>query len=125
MTKRILHIDDDPIILDIVQSTFKSDGQIAVTSIKNAEDALAVIQNLKPDLIIVDIAMPNMGGFEFILELRKFAQFAATPIIILSGRARNLGVNNPFQQMSVVVSEKPVVPDRLRYEAEMLLSRAK
>jgi len=123
MAKRILHVDDDPIILDIVRATFEKDEEVTVTSVKNAFDALASIQGLKPDLIIVDIAMPTMGGFEFILELRKISETATTPIIILSGRARSLGAYNPFQQMAVVVLEKPMEPDRLRYEAKTLLAR--
>lgn len=67
--------------------------------------------------------MPNMGGFEFILELRKISETVTTPIIVLSGRARSLGAYNPFQQMAVVVLEKPMEPDRLRDEAKTLLAR--
>lgn len=124
LTKRILHVDDDPLILDLVQATFRNDKAWSVTSLNNAEDALAFIHNLKPDLIIVDIAMSNMGGFEFILELRKIPETELTPIIILSGRARSLGRHNPFQEMAVVVLEKPLDPDRLHYEAERALARA-
>ncbi len=123
MAKLILHVDDDPIILDIVKATFQHDEEIKVASVRNAFDALASIQSLEPDLIIVDIAIPDMGGFELILELRKLSEAATTPIIILSGRARSLGAHNPFQQMAVVVLEKPVEPDRLRYEAKSLLAR--
>tara|TARA_Y100001001_G_scaffold128873_1_gene127882 strand:- start:910 stop:1293 length:384 start_codon:yes stop_codon:yes gene_type:complete len=123
MAKLILHVDDDPIILDIVKATFQHDEEIKVASVRNAFDAFASIQSLEPDLIIVDIAIPDMGGFELILELRKLSEAATTPIIILSGRARSLGAHNPFQQMAVVVLEKPVEPDRLRYEAKSLLAR--
>ena len=52
LNKRILHVDDDPLILDIVQATFRNDEALSVTSLNNAEDALAFIHNLKPDLII-------------------------------------------------------------------------
>lgn len=125
MTDRILHIDDDRIVLDLVQAIFRDNEQIAVTSRTNAEDALASIQSLRPDLIIVDIAMPNMGGVEFTHQLRKIPQSAHTPIIILSGRAQNLRESIIFQEMTPIVLEKPVDPDRLRYEAKTLLARAK
>ncbi len=53
MAKRILHVDDAPIIFDIVQATFQHDEDVTVASVKSAFDALASIQGLKPDLIIV------------------------------------------------------------------------
>lgn len=114
---------DDPIILEIVQVTFLHDEEVTITSVKSAFDALTFVQSLKPDLFIVNIAMPDMGGFEFILELRKISETATTLIIALNGRARSLGAYNPFQRMAVVVLEKPVEPDRLHPEAKTLLAR--
>lgn len=122
MAKRILHVDDDPIFLDLVRATFASDPEVQIRSIRNAEDALTVLPDFKPDLIIADIALPNIGGFEFILRLREAPQTTTVPVIVLSGRARNLGSQNPFHQMAVVVLEKPVGPDMLRHEAMRLLS---
>tara|TARA_R100000655_G_scaffold52876_1_gene90791 strand:+ start:259 stop:621 length:363 start_codon:yes stop_codon:yes gene_type:complete len=108
MVKRLLHVGDDPIILEIVQATFLHDEEVTITSVRSAFDALTFVQSLKPDLFIVNRAMPDMGGFEFILELRKISETATTPIIILSGRARSLGAHNPFQQMAVAVLENPL-----------------
>lgn len=122
MAKRILHVDDDPIFLDLVRATFAGDPEVQIRSIRNAEDALTVLPDFKPDLIIADIALPNIGGFEFILRLREAPQTTTVPVIVLSGRARNLGSQNPFHQMAVVVLEKPVGPDMLRHEAMRLLS---
>jgi two-component system OmpR family response regulator len=125
MTDRILHVDDDPIFLDLVQAIFRNNKQVIVTSRDNAENALASIQSLKPDLIISDIAMPNMGGLTFIHELRAVPQTAQTPIILLSGRAQNLEAYSTFREMDLIIMEKPVDPDRLRSKVEALLARAK
>ncbi len=125
MTDQILHIDDDPIFLDLVQTIFRNDKQLAVTSCTDAMDALASVQSLKPDIIITDIAMPNMGGLELTHELRKIQQTAKTPIILLSARARNLQAYSVFRDMAPIVMEKPVDPYRLRSEVMALLARAK
>lgn len=82
--KKILAIDDEKSIRFIIENTFKNEFEI--TTISNGKEALFWMQtgNL-PDLIICDIEMPVMGGFEFIKKIRSSGFFNDIPLIMLSG----------------------------------------
>lgn len=82
--KKILAIDDEKSIRFIIENTFKNEFDI--TTISNGKEALYWLQNGNlPDLIICDIEMPVMGGFEFIKKVRSSGFFNDIPLIMLSG----------------------------------------
>jgi DNA-binding response OmpR family regulator len=82
MGKTILAVDDHANVLALVQDYLGEHGYRVVTACDGAE-ALAVAQRESPDLILLDIMMPNLNGFEFIRAYRKQH---ATPIILLTAR---------------------------------------
>jgi DNA-binding response OmpR family regulator len=85
MNKKILAIDDEKSIRFILENTFKKEFDISTCD--NGLDALNKLQagNL-PDLIICDIEMPKMDGFEFIKKVRESGFFDDIPLIMLSGK---------------------------------------
>jgi two-component system KDP operon response regulator KdpE len=80
MKERILIVDDELSILKFVRSNLEDRGY-AVTSATNGEEALHIIERELPDLIILDVMMPKMDGFEVCRQLREWSQI---PIIMLS-----------------------------------------
>ena len=66
---KILIIDDDEFLLDMYSAKFKEAG-FDVESAKNGREAIEKAQKFIPDIILVDIVMPNMDGFEIIKSLR-------------------------------------------------------
>ncbi|OGX08883.1 MAG: hypothetical protein A2Z88_10035 [Omnitrophica WOR_2 bacterium GWA2_47_8] len=85
MTKKVLIIDDDANSLKIVTPRLKEAGYAVVTA-SDGEAGLKKVQAEKPDLIILDIAMPEMDGFTFVQELKKVGAFDKTPIIVLTAK---------------------------------------
>jgi DNA-binding response OmpR family regulator len=83
--KKILAIDDEKSIRFIIENTFNKDFEIKTMS--NGKEALYWMQsgNL-PDLIICDIEMPIMDGFDFIRNVRSSGFFDDIPLIMLSGK---------------------------------------
>lgn len=124
MAKRILHIDDDPIVLDLIKTIFSDDRSIVVVSCLNAHDALEVVEDLSPDLIISDISMPDMGGLELAQNFKQIEAVAEIPIIFLSGRSRDLDVYEAFRKLTAIVLHKPVDPNYLRLKVSQLLAEA-
>jgi DNA-binding response OmpR family regulator len=82
MKKSILIVDDEVSILKFVRSNLEDRGY-AVTSASNGEEALHTIERELPDLIVLDVMMPKMDGFEVCRRLREWSQI---PIIMLSAR---------------------------------------
>jgi two-component system, chemotaxis family, chemotaxis protein CheY len=85
MSRRILVVDDSPTLVKFVSYSLKSSGY-EVVGASDGMDALEKMSNLETDidLVITDLNMPNVDGYELIATLRKNDKFAATPIIILS-----------------------------------------
>jgi DNA-binding response OmpR family regulator len=78
----ILVVDDDPSILKFIQPNLEARGYQVLTA-ANGEEAIILTQKEKPDLILLDIMMPEMDGFEACRRIRKGFD---TPIIMLSAR---------------------------------------
>lgn len=82
--KNILIVDDDPDVIDIISISLKDKGFVLVGA-HNGVDALDKLKIFIPNLIIADINMPKMNGFELIRRLKKEPDFNTIPIIVLTG----------------------------------------
>ena len=82
MSKTILVVDDEKRILSLLKSYLEQQGFQVVTAL-NGKEAIFVARHEKPDLIILDIMMPEMDGFEFMRQHRKERE---TPIILLTAK---------------------------------------
>ncbi len=80
---KLLIIDDEPAIVETVETRMRRDGFTTFTA-DSAEEGMRLFRRVKPDLVILDIMLPQRSGFEFCRSVR---QEHATPIIMLSARA--------------------------------------
>ncbi|MEW5724047.1 MAG: DVU0259 family response regulator domain-containing protein [Thermodesulfobacteriota bacterium] len=85
--KQILVIDDDPVIVKYLTSLFEDNGYKTVAA-ANGNEALAALKRSKPDLITLDLDMPENYGTKFYRQIRKDEQFGDIPIIVISGVPR-------------------------------------
>jgi len=79
---RLLVVDDEPFIRDLLQTSLSTKG-FEVLAAKDGFDALAQMHGALPDLILTDLKMPNMSGFEFLSVIRS--RFPQIPAIAISG----------------------------------------
>lgn len=84
MSKTILVVDDQAVMVRIVSAPLQREGYTIVTA-GNAADALAKIQEAKPDLIILDILLPDASGIDVCRSIRQELKLVDVPIILLSG----------------------------------------
>jgi DNA-binding response OmpR family regulator len=82
MTKKILVVDDKAELRTLLKQYLTQEG-FDVVGASNGQEALYVARHEKPDLILLDIMMPEMGGFEF---MRSYSREADTPIILLTAK---------------------------------------
>jgi CheY-like chemotaxis protein len=83
MAKTILIVDDDMVNVKVVQSRLQKQGYNVPYAL-NGEIALNNLEDVAPDLILLDVEMPTMNGYTFMLEMRKEKKFDAIPVIILT-----------------------------------------
>ncbi|WDH33056.1 response regulator [Pseudomonas chlororaphis] len=81
----LLAIDDDPQSLIVLSKTLTSEYEVLLA--KNSERGLALARSASPDLIILDILMPEMDGFQVLSELKSHPATAAIPVIFLTSRS--------------------------------------
>ena len=99
--KKILIIEDEEVLLGLLQERLVQEGY-QVDIAKDGREGLEKIRKFKPDLILLDIIMPKMGGFEVMEEVNKDEELKTIPIIIVSNsgqpveleRAKKLGVRD-------------------------------
>ena len=118
--KSILIADDDDCVRRLLKQEFEPRGYV-VREAKDGTDAIAQVKTLRPNLILLDIMMPKMNGFDVALVLKSDLSVTNIPIVILSGieereRAANLGVE--------AYLTKPIDVDLLNRTIDQLLSRS-
>src|SRR6185312_6018235 len=80
---KILIVDDEPDIVEFISYSLKSKGYL-IASAKDGVEAIRRAREFHPDLILLDIMMPNKDGIETIQDLRKMPEFEGTAIIFLT-----------------------------------------
>ena len=101
MAKKILVVDDEPSLVMMVESRLKA-NRYGVIIANNGIECLEKAQTEKPDLILLDIMMPEMDGFQTLEKLRENNQTKSIPVIMLTAKsqlddvnkAANLGVTD-------------------------------
>jgi CheY-like chemotaxis protein len=85
---RVLHVDDEPDIREIVEVSLGLDPAFAVRSCASGGDALAATSDWSPDLILLDVMMPEMDGPMTLERLRARPQTADIPVVFMTARAQ-------------------------------------
>jgi len=123
--KKVLVIDDENDILLIIKSALHEEGYDVATA-NNGYDGLALAEDASPDLIILDIMMPEMDGFEVLQQLKENEKTAQIPVVILTGlsskdkirEALNKGIDyyivKPFEYQDLVSKVKIAIDDAER-----------
>jgi len=91
MPKCVLLVDDDRLVKDLMQHALKNIGY-EVISADDGLEALEILQQKKPDLILLDVQMPRMDGYTFIMKKTADPAIAHIPVIVLT----SLGKTEPL-----------------------------
>ena len=124
MPETILVVDDDPDIARFVEVNLRSAGyDVAVAA--DGEEALTRAATLRPDLVLLDVMMPRIDGFEVAQRLRKNPQTANTSIIMLTAKALSADKVTGLQSGADDYIIKPFDPIELLARVKGTLRRAK
>jgi len=104
--KIILAIDDDPLHLESLVFLLVPTYDLRV--VNSAVDAIKDIEHILPDLILLDIEMPHMSGFEFLHTIKKNPKFMSVPVVIVSGHNTEKFVTHAQKSGASGVVAKPV-----------------
>ena len=119
---KILLVDDEPDILEIISYNLKSNGFEVFTAL-NGVKALKKAKSILPDLIILDVMMPEMDGMETCEEIRKIPELSDTIITFLTARSEDYSQLSGFDAGADDYINKPIKPKLLVGKVKSLLRR--
>ena len=112
MSKRILVIEDYLSTVRLLTYTLEQEGfQTSVA--RNGIEGLRKAQEEKPDLIILDIMLPGLDGFELCRRLRADVETARLPVLILSAKTREVDKATGLRMGADMYMSKPVLPEKI------------
>lgn len=124
MAETILAVDDDIDILELVEASLTADGFNVITA-SDGRGALESARDYEPDLILLDLMMPEMDGFEVIEKLRSDAKTRTIPVIMLTAKAQTHEKIQGLRSGADDYITKPFQLDELTARIEAVLARTR
>lgn len=117
---KVVIIEDDPILARIYENKLRSAGN-QVTVATDGESGLELVKTTKPDLVLVDLVLPNLSGIEVIKKLRRDIIFARIPIIAYSGADEDIMAEEQEANPTVLLSKKTMSPKEIFENVQTVL----
>ncbi|MEG4230650.1 response regulator transcription factor [Microcoleus sp. Pol11C3] len=122
MSARLLLVDDEPGLREAVQA-YLEDSDFAVEVASNARDGWELLQQYNPDLVISDIMMPQVDGYQFLKQVREDPRYKALPVVFLTAKGMTSDRIQGYQAGCDAYLSKPFDPDELVAIVTNLLAR--
>jgi len=123
MAKRILIADDEPNIVISLELLMKREGYETRVA-QNGDDALAMVKEFRPDLVLLDVMLPRKNGFEVCQQIRADPEHAGTRIVMLTAKGRDTEVAKGLALGADAYITKPFATKALVTQVKQLLEVA-
>lgn len=123
MSKQVLIVDDEPHIVISLEFLMKREGYLVAVA-RDGEEGLAAIRASPPDLVILDVMMPKLNGFEVLEAVRADPTLAGVPILMLTAKSRAAEHTKGLALGADAYMPKPFSTRELVEKAKTLLTKA-
>lgn len=121
MTYTVLYIEDEPLIIELVKNVLVHPDVLLVPAL-TGRGGLAKAHELKPDIILLDIMMPDYDGWDIYEEIRADEELGSTPIIMITALAHKYRIQHEFERSPIdAYITKPFSARDVRAEIEKML----
>lgn len=116
--KRIMYVDDEPDVRKVAKISLELVGGFTLCLCGSGREAVAAAEEFNPDLVLLDVMMPEMDGPTTLMALRGIEAFASTPVIFMTAKAQPAEIRRYRELGAIDVITKPFqpmqLPDQLR-----------
>ena len=109
---KILIVDDENYILHILDFSLGAEGYEVITA-EDGEEAVRKAKEERPDLVVLDVMMPKVDGFEACRAIKRDPEISGTPVILLSAMGRDIDQKQGYEAGADDYITKPFSPGRL------------
>ncbi len=124
MSAKIVVADDEPDVLFMTAFTLRQLGGYDVIEARNGQEALDLTMAHRPDLLVLDVQMPRMTGYEVCRQVREHTTLSNTPVILLSAKGQSSEIAEGHTAGASLYMLKPYAPQQLVEEVGRLLNTA-
>lgn len=124
MTQRILIVDDEPDLLELIRVSLVREGYTVETA-SCGREALDAVARRAPDLVVLDLMLPDMAGTEVCRKLRADSRFSSLPVLMLTAKGEEVDRVVGFELGADDYMTKPFSPRELGLRIRAILRRAK
>ena len=111
-SKKVVIVEDDHFLSSVLKSRLEKEGFLVLQAF-DGDEGLVMVRKEKPDVVLLDLIMPKMSGFEFLQALSMNPQLKSIPVIVLSNlaqesdiqKAKTLGVQQYFVKVRISVDD--------------------
>lgn len=122
--REVLYVEDDPDIRAVAQMALEVVGGLKVCSCAGGREALQALMHCRPDVVLLDVMMPDLDGPATLALLREQPASRATPVIFMTAKAQGAEVDRFRALGAIGVITKPFDPMTLADQVRALWSRA-
>lgn len=119
--KKILLVDDEPELLNMVTSILENEGYTNIKTASTASEAIDACKNFKPELAVLDVMLPDGNGFDLLRELKRISDF---PVLFLTARGEDEDKWKGFGSGADDYMVKPFLPKELTFRIMAILRRS-
>jgi len=120
--KTVLLIDDEEYLCDVVQVCLEMFGNWKSTIARSGREGFAALATAQPDVIVLDVMMPNMDGLTVLQKLKENPQFANIPVVLLTARTDLIETKKLSQLKVQGAIAKPFDPTQLAAQISKILN---
>jgi DNA-binding response OmpR family regulator len=104
--KKILVVDDDPYILMSLEFLMKKNGYDVLVA-RNGTETLEIVEKQMPDIVLLDIMMPDVDGYEICKHIKKSAKLKHTKVVFMSAKSKEADIQKGYALGAALYITKP------------------
>jgi len=113
-TSTVMMVDDDPLMLEVVQTYLEEAGYASFVKTSQPKEAMDLFVRHRPDILLLDLMMPEVTGFDILSQVRAHEELRYTPVIILTAESESNAKLKALELGATDLLTKPVDPSELR-----------
>jgi diguanylate cyclase (GGDEF)-like protein len=118
----VMMVDDDPIMLEFVQTYLEEAGYKSFVTTSDPAEAMQLFVQHRPDVLLLDLKMPGVSGFDILSQIRSHDELRYTPVVILTAESESATKLKALELGATDLLTKPVDPSELRLRLRNVLA---